>query len=224
MFKRCLILACVLVIGHFVVDYVEDGYSFGSVVPPANDFSEIPPILGPWRGVDGESDPRLLEFLQARSGIDRTYDDVAAGRQVGVHAVWTDDYIKIHFPEQCYRETGWALTASKSISVTREDGETFPAKLLSFSQEGKTKFVLYWFQLGDDYFFDRWKHRALRRQVCWGKKEWPPLMKFMLESSTPDEASSRAGLEDIAGRLHMAINSPSQSDLDVKTAPVTDQE
>lgn len=226
MFIRCLLLATILSIGHLLVGHVEDGYSFGSVVPPANDFDDIPLQFDSWNGIDrpeDQRDPRLREFLQEREGIDRTYSNTDTGHDVTVHAIWTDDYIKIHFPEQCYRETGWALIATSNSSIEKPNGETFPAKLLKFHREGSTKYVLYWFQLGDNYFFDRWRHRALRREVCWGEKEWPPLMKFMLETDAPEESTSRAALEQIASHLHTAINAPAEANKNAN-ASVTSEE
>ena len=173
---RPLTITMALVIGQLAVLYVQRGYTIGSVVAPDRDIRQIPMRMGPWLGEELTENARLQEFLQARSGIDRLYRN-ATGDTVLAHVVWTDDYVRIHYPEQCYRESGWEETASERIEITLSNQTTFPAQLLTFKRDGETKRVLYWFQMGDEFFFDRVRHRVLRRQVCWGKKEWPPLVK-----------------------------------------------
>ena len=171
-----------LVVGNFAVAYIRQGYEMGKVVPPAKGLQEMSLRLDDWKGSDLPADPRLREILRAQDGVDRVYTDSSTGQRVLVHAVWTDDYLKLHFPQQCYRESGWELVNTKDVEIASETGRKFPAKLLSFTQENKRIQVLYWFQLGEHVFLDRVQHRLLRRKVCWGQKEWPPLMKFMLET------------------------------------------
>lgn len=203
MITKTVLGILLLISGHFVGSSIRDGYSFGQVVPPKKDLADVSQILGQWSGRDLPADDRLRDTLCARAGIDRTYRD-DEGNEVLVHAVWTDDYLRIHFPEQCYRESGWDLLDSSPLEVQSPSGKTFPAKTLRFARDGREIQVLYWFELGEHYFLDRWQHRSVRRGVCWGRKDWPPLMKYMLESPSPSIKSGQEHLRDVAGRLHDA--------------------
>ncbi|QDV65116.1 hypothetical protein Mal65_42860 [Crateriforma conspicua] len=190
MVSRAVIVCLVLVCGHFVVEYVKDGYSFGKVVPPTTDLKDSPLTFAGWQGEDLPEDPRLREILCAKSGIDRLYRK-RDGSRVLIHGVWTDDYLKLHFPQQCYRESGWEQVDSIDVKLNPKDFDNFTGRIITFAQGDRKIQVLYWFQLGPYTFLDRFQHRMLRRQVCWGQKEWPPLMKFMLE--TPYDPVRRSG-------------------------------
>ena len=204
MIYKAIFVCALLLAGNLAVAHIRNGYEMGSVVPPERDLSDAPLQLAEWQGTDLPPDPRIREILCARSGIDRVYQD-STGTEVLVHAVWTDDYLRLHFPQQCYRQSGWDLTGSKDVDVPTADGETFPARLLSFKRDGRRIQVLYWFQLGDNVFLDRLEHRLLRRTVCWGQREWPPLMKFMLE--TPDKGLERGqdALVSLSTKLQEAV-------------------
>lgn len=188
MIYKSIAVVVLLILGNVAVAHIRDGYEMGSVVPPSTSLADTALQIGSWSGADLPADPRLREILRAKAGIDRVYRD-DEGQQVLVHAVWTDDYLRIHFPQQCYREAGWELTETEDCEIERSDGSLFDAKILSFSRDGRRIKVLYWFQLGEHVFLDRIQHRLLRRKVCWGQKEWPPLMKFMIE--TPDTGLGR---------------------------------
>lgn len=216
-FKAILGLV-ILLAGHFAVDAIRAGYSFGKVIAPDRDISSTSMSLDGWSGRDLPTDERLRLVLCAKAGIDRSYLD-SAGNQVLVHAVWTDDYLRIHFPEQCYRESGWELTSSKVVDIRTPSGKTLPTKILQFNRGGQAIQVLFWFELGDEFFLDRWQHRAVRRSVCWGKKNWPPLMKFMLETTDTAPQACEARLVDLAGKLHDECHSTSGLDSPVDEAP-----
>lgn len=204
MFYKSITVAALLLVGDVAVSYIRDGYEKGSVVPPKHELSDVSLQLGDWRGKELPSDSRLREILCAQAGIDRVYQN-GEGQEVLVHAVWTDDYLRLHFPQQCYRESGWELTGSKDIEIGGETRDRFTAKILSFVQDGRKIQVLYWFQLGEHVFLDRVQHRLLRRKVCWGQKEWPPLMKFMLETSDLGLGRGDEALLQVASELNRQI-------------------
>lgn len=215
---RPLFIAALLAVAQVAVLYIERGYTLGSVVPPARDVSELPPKMGPWSGETQEVNEQLKDFLQSRSGIDRVYRK-PTGDAVITHLLWTDDYIRVHFPEHCYRQAGWEKVDSVDLEINPaeelpssvvsanggpgESSDTFPARLLTFRQEEQEIQVLYWFQMGSEPFFDRIQHRSLRRQVCWGNREWPPLIKVMLQSSG---RRSEDHLTEMAARIHHWLN------------------
>ncbi|MEM9367661.1 MAG: hypothetical protein AAGD07_16850, partial [Planctomycetota bacterium] len=49
-------------------------------------------------------------------------------------------------------------------------------------------------------------HRVLRRKVCWGQREWPPLMKFMLETANTGLGRSEEALIEMASLLDQEIS------------------
>ncbi|MCD0459867.1 exosortase C-terminal domain/associated protein EpsI [Roseiconus lacunae] len=208
--SKSVFVLVLLVASNFAVAYIREGYEMGSVVPPKKDLAEMPLTLGSWSGTNLPADPRLREILCAKSGVDRVYRNEEA-TDVLVHAVWTDDYLRLHFPQQCYRESGWELIDTNDIQIERSPEKSFPAKILTFKQDGRQIQVLYWFQLGEHVFLDRVQHRLLRRKVCWGKTEWPPLMKFMLETEDTGLERSESSLIEVASLLDQQIQN-SESD------------
>ena len=62
--------------------------------------------------------------------------------------------------------------------------------------------VLYWLQLGDQFFFDRGAHHVLRQRLCWGVKKWPPLTKLMLQTSATNPEAAQARLIDLARAVY----------------------
>ncbi|MEM9589229.1 MAG: exosortase C-terminal domain/associated protein EpsI [Planctomycetota bacterium] len=201
---RCLAIVSLLIVGSLAVTYIRAGYEKGSVVPPTSDLTAVSLTLGDWHGTDLPADPRIRDVLCARDGIDRVYRN-AKNRDVKVHAVWTDDYIRLHFPQQCYRQSGWELLDWKDVDVQTDGGDSFPARICEFSQDGQQIQVLYWFALGDRVFLDRVGHRLLRREVCWGQTEWPAMMKFMLETNVAGLGRSEDDLVEVAATLHQEL-------------------
>jgi EpsI family protein len=210
MIYKTFVIVALIFAGDFVVGHIRDGYSMGSVIPPEKELREASLQLGGWQGRDLPADARIREILRARSGIDRVYQN-EDGEQVLVHAVWTDDYLKLHFPQQCYRLSGWAEESIEEVALKPTASVTVPAKLLTFEQDGRMIRVLYWFQFGEHVFLDRVQHRLLRRKVCWGQTEWPPLMKFMLETSDDGSGTADQRLIDVAERLYREIHGPGAS-------------
>ncbi|TWU41306.1 hypothetical protein Q31b_27450 [Novipirellula aureliae] len=204
MTKRAILTIALLILGNVAIGHIRSGYSKGQVVPPEKELGQTSLQLGNWVGKELPADDRIRDVLRAQDGIDRVYLN-ESGENVLVHAVWTDDYIRLHFPQQCYREAGWELRDSEDVLIQCASGAEFNAKVLRFSQAGRNIQVLYWFQLGENIFLDRVQHRLLRRKVCWGQTHWPPLMKFMLETSDTGLGRSEAFLSDLAGRLHDVI-------------------
>ena len=97
---------------------------------------------------------------------------------------------------------GWEDRGSRDVIVTSTTGERFDAKIVGFSRDGQDVRVLYWFQLGDRVFLDRIQHRLARREKLWGEKEWPPLMKFMLETSDDGTGTADESLIDMARQIY----------------------
>lgn len=204
------VVVAVLLLGATQVGYlwIEQGYTMGEIVPLKRDLTELPYRIGPWTGEDTTVDPELTGFLQARVEIDRAYRKANTnGRDdVILHSVWTEDYVRIHFPEQCYTQNGWNPVGKTEEVSFDVDGHTFSANLVTFEREGKRIQVLYWFQLGDRIFLSRTDHRRAIQQLCWGQKQWPPLAKVMLQTPVVSEEDSRNRLQTMATLMYRWIN------------------
>src|SRR5574340_231612 len=192
---RIAVTAALLLAIHAGASWISHGYTLTDIEPPKGDLKQLPIDLGPWHGENVEADPRITGFLQALAEVDRKYRD-PAGNEVFVHAVWTDDYVRLHFPEQCYVESGWTQRATQQLTIPVADGRSIEARIVSFDRDEQPLQVLYWFQMGDRFIQDRWQHRAARQELCWGQKTWPPLVKVMLQTSAPDPQQGQARLEE----------------------------
>jgi EpsI family protein len=202
---RFLLTACFLAAFQGAVLWIQHGYMMGAIEPPKCSPRDLPVQLGEWKGEDTTTDPRLTGALQALASVDRIYRD-RAGNAVYMHFVWTDDYIRIHLPQQCYREAGWKQTDESGISIPVRGDLTIPARLLTFERDEERIRLLYWFQLGDRFFFDRRGQRLARQQLCWGRTTWPPLVKVMLQTSDADPAQAEARLRDVARLLFLCAS------------------
>lgn len=186
-----------LLAGWGVSAWIRAGYSMEEIIPPPRNLHALPQQTDGWSSEDIQPDPRITGFLEAIASVDRRYRR-ATGEQVLLHAVWTSDYVKVHFPEQCYRENGWSQTDSREIAIPLGEDASFPARLLTFERDRQRVHVLYWFQLGDRVFLGRAEHRLLRRELCWGRKQWPPLVKVMLHTSIANPETARKQLTEFA--------------------------
>jgi EpsI family protein len=202
---RYAVIIGTLLVGWGLSEWIRSGYTRDSIVPPARTPATLPISFLGYTGKDIDPDPKLLGFLQAESQIDRTYRR-PTGEEVTLHAIWTSDYIKLHFPEQCYRESGWTETNRQKVSLPIPGHEPVPANLLTFEQGGQRIQVLYWLQLGDRIILSRTEHRLALRSECWGKKEWPPLVKVMLTSPAANPVTAQERLEKMATGVYTWIS------------------
>jgi EpsI family protein len=200
-----------LVIGWGVARWISAGYEREGITPPPGDLEAFPMTIAGWQGEDAKTDDRITGFLQTIQKIDRNYHKPSE-EPVLVHAVWTEDYVKIHFPDQCYTENGFEKVDRTTIHVKMPNGVEVPMARLRLRNQNQEFYVLYWFQIGDKVFLSRADQKILRQTECWGKKQWPPLVKGMLQTriDTPEAADAR--LREMAAIVYCWINEPEKGD------------
>lgn len=203
--RKVIVVVAILVVIQFTVYWIRAGYTMEEIVPPKRDLTQFPLHVGPWVGENVEPDETINIRIGALACIDRKYTN-PTGRQVFLHSVWTEDYVRIHYPQVCYAGAGWSQAASKTVTVEVSNAEPIKAQLVTFQRDNAQVYVLYWFQMGDRLFLDRVQHSALRRELCWFQKRWPPLVKVMLQTSATNPYEAEALLREFASNTYAWIN------------------
>ena len=198
---RILSVVVFLVAVQAVVSWIQRGYTMEEIASPLRSPSDLPHQIGPWKGEDVKADEKLIGRLEAEAEVDRLYRN-ADGSAISLHYLWSKDYVRVHFPQQCYHEAGWEKVSEKTVSIPIAKDQEIPARIITFDREGEKIQVLYWLQLGDQFFFDRGAHHVLRQRLCWGVKKWPPLTKLMLQTSATNPEAAQARLIDLARAVY----------------------
>jgi len=154
-----------------------------AVVLPSWSFNELPRQLGDWYGEDTKLDPKITATLGAEVVVDRIYRD-DLGRVISLHtAFFTERIIDgiYHTPVACYHANGWELVENVPERLKVSDTLTIPVRLLTWKREGERIVVVYWYQLGEHFLFNRWDLGMKVRWSLFGRSHWPPLIKVMLQ-------------------------------------------
>jgi hypothetical protein len=160
---------------------------------------QLPLALGRSTGKDVPVESNVLDAVGAEQQVDRLYTGMD-GTTVSVHCAsfrpteeWTP-----HPPAVCYRTTGWSLLESSTRSLP--DRPQARIGLMTCEQSGGRVTVAYWYQMGDRTYDDRSSARSVRRSQ-WGRKEWPPLIKTLLQTDdVGNDAETR--LVELASQIY----------------------
>jgi EpsI family protein len=155
----------------------------------------MPYDLAGWVGADADLEQRVFEFLGAEQAINRSYTS-PTGQSVAVHlAAWVGpEEWAPHPPEGCYTAAGWGVAGGEKTVVPNS---TVQAQVFRAQRQGEELQVLYWYRLGNVYFKNRDEARLARREL-WGKKEWPPLIKVLIQSQETGVGDPQPGMDEIA--------------------------
>jgi EpsI family protein len=181
--KRLYLVAIMVVAAYGIGRLVQAEVEPPEAVMPNWTFREMPYQIDNWHGEDTKIDPDIAVATGADVIVDRAYRD-EQGHSVSLHtAVFKDPADGVHHaPENCYRGAGWTKESAERKEVQVLGGEKIPVVVTTWSKEGESVMVLYWYQLGDHVLFDRWQlgelRWSLRRQT-----KWPALIKVMLQIS-----------------------------------------
>jgi hypothetical protein len=167
--------------------------------PLRHALGELPLTLGRSTGKDGPVDSNVLDAVGAEQQVDRVYTSIDGG-MVSVHcaafrptAEWTP-----HPPAVCYRTNGWNVLPTSTRSLPGRPHAQIG--LQTCERSGERVIVVYWYQMGDRTYYDRNSARGVRRSQ-WGRKEWPPLVKTLLQTEdVGGDAESR--LVELASRIY----------------------
>lgn len=159
--------------------------------------------LANWDGEDTPLDADLARFIGAQSQISRQYRN-EAGDEIALYvAAWSDESvvedISPHPPTICYPAAGWTIVSSKDVVVTTSHGE-LPIQLLEMTRADRRIVTAHWFQLGEARYGNRQAGRLMLSRY-WGEKEWPPLVKVLLQTEAQNIADAESRLIQMAELL-----------------------
>jgi uncharacterized protein YjeT (DUF2065 family) len=151
-----------------------------------------------WIGTEAHLDPRIFEAVGADEQINLTFTNTA-GKVVASHcATWLSTFPGMpHSPEECYTGCGWELLDLRMESLPNRPKTQIA--LASYQRLGRRIVIAYWYQMDERTFVDRNSERTVRRGY-WGRKEWPPLTKTLLQTDSDDDAKAR--ILDLAAVLY----------------------
>jgi hypothetical protein len=149
--------------------------------PLRHALGELPLTLGRSTGKDVPVESIVLDAVGAEQQVDRLYTSINGGT-VSVHCAAfrpTGDWTP-HDPPVCYRTNGWNVLSSSTRSLP--DRPHVQIALQTCERPGERVTVAYWYQMEDRTYDDRDGARGVRRSQ-WGQKDWPPLIKSLLQTN-----------------------------------------
>ncbi len=188
-------------------------------VPPIRQLSldvrKLPEKLGDWLGTETTKlDPETFVKTGANLTIERIYHD-AEDHEIKMYLATFDDPDEgvYHSPLNCYRSHGWRLISESKVDVPIPDRPPQQISLSTWELKGETVLVAFWYRLGDHTLFERWDMGRVRLAMS-GMKEWPPLVKVLLETPTSDKDSypSRARIEELTKRIQQWLDQSNAED------------
>lgn len=194
---RLFVTAIFVVLIYFANRLVESGLKLPDVALPDRDFSTMPMNFGSWHGEETELDPKIFRAIGAAVAVNRLYRD-GEGHAVSSHvAVFANpDEAIYHSPINCYRANGWRLIEDTREPLPVADGSDIQVRFTVWERARQRAVVVYWFQLGEHVFFNRfemgWVRWAMRNQ-----QTWPATIKVMLQ--VPAGANLNETKELVAG-------------------------
>ncbi|PQO45425.1 exosortase C-terminal domain/associated protein EpsI [Blastopirellula marina] len=201
--QRLLICALVLVCCG-VIFWMESLFEV-TVHQPSVDIKNLSMELSEWRGETVPMDEEIVRFAGAGSSISRIYNRAGEVPVAVYGAVWDNrsiiDDIAPHPPTVCYPNAGWTLERQKVVQI---DG-SIDMCLSEFSRAGDKLVTAHWYQLGDLRYSDALSTRASLISL-WGKKEWSPVVKILLQTQAPSIEDAQARLVDIANEVNPFVS------------------
>ena len=203
--KLKAILICVLVLASCgAMSWVESLFEVTIRQPNVNIHS-LPMEISDWQGEEVALDEEVVRFAGAGASISRLYTQ-AGNVPVAVYAaVWDHpsvvDDICPHPPMICYPNAGWTLERQEIVPLN----DSLDVCLSEFSRAGDKLVTAHWYQLGDLHYTDSLSARAAMRHL-WGKKEWSPVVKILLQTQSASIEDAQSRLVEIANEVNPFIN------------------
>lgn len=199
MLIRLLIVAPLLMVVHFCMQWGPNNFGDASVESPTFSVEELPMQLGEWTGEDVDLDPMLFAAIDPRSALNRIYQ-TKLGEQASVHvALWDTGMLTTpHIPTLCYELSGWTMEGSPTKVDLPDSSEE--AMLIVYNRANTRVAILYWYQIGEAMFFDHDGARSATRGV-WNSPTRPPLVKVLLQVPANDLEEAERALVKLAQEI-----------------------
>jgi EpsI family protein len=222
---RVFIVVSVVVLLAFSARWLPTMLQPNEIKIPEWELTAMPMQFDRWRGTETEElDAEVTKRLEAKSWIDRKYSD-DENRSVFLHVALfdrLDDGVR-HSPINCYRGNGWRETKREDTLLYIPDQPGIPARLTTWTRDGNSVLVMYWFQLGDRVIFDR-PDLFLARLHMWRKNVWPAMVKVLLQTDATDGDAAKERIQTIARKVYEwinLVNQPASSAGGADTAPAS---
>jgi hypothetical protein len=206
-----LVVAAVVVAGTYVTTVVVQGrMQPPDVKLPDWDFRSLPMQLGPWHGVAAaDLDPNIYAKIGAAKDsegkdmvVERYYRD-ETGHEINVHTAIFDkpDEGIRHSPINCYRSNGHQKISESMLDLQIGEDKTVEVNYSVWEKDGQRYSVLFWYQLGDDFLFDRIQMGGLHWKLG-GRSTWPAMIKVLMSTTVGDDVESdKYRLRSLAERV-----------------------
>jgi hypothetical protein len=194
------IWAAIAVVALLQAGVVALRWSFVSttVRPLRHELAELPRVLGKWTGKDVSLDRRIVQAVGADQLVDRLYENADGTKFTVSSAVWSSPSEWVpHRPPLCYAANGWKPARSQIVALPNRPNAKIAID--TYEQSGERIVVGYWYQLEDFTYIDRVGARGARTAL-WGKRQWSPLIKTLIQTGESDTAESK--LVEIASHIY----------------------
>ena len=178
------------------------GFTAVDVILPQKGLNSLPLEIGEWKGEDSELDAKVFPVLGTNHTVNRIYQG-PKGRSLSLHtALWPDiKSLMPHQPQLCYTNAGWNLSEEKTVEVTTLTAPSIKVRLFSIERENRKMKVLYWYQLGDNIFWNNNDAKTAHR-LLWGKQKVMAPMKVMIQIEDKNDDNAELLLREFAGHLY----------------------
>jgi len=176
-----------MALGWATTNWVRSGYTF-EIHPLAKSVDSLPIQIEEFEGKDVALDDEIQKILNADAVVNRTYSR-SNGDSISVHvSAWfrpeSMTYVAPHIPRVCYTNGGWKILEERTVTINTAIGK-LPFVTMLVERNGETHVVAFWYQMGSEIFTSASEARRIHRQY-WGKKDWPPTVKAMLDTPAAD--------------------------------------
>jgi hypothetical protein len=150
----------------------------------------------------GQRDADAEDRSGAAVSIHRIYRNADERAAISAYvAIWTEYSDELpHPPSACYRGSGHTILGSGEIELKGSNGSRFEAQLMTGTMDQQPVYVLYWYRAGRVIAMENKELRDIRRTYR-GEKNWPPLVKVMLDIRGTDETTARRLLTDFGQQI-----------------------
>lgn len=203
--KLQTLLICGLVLGCCGAMVWMESLFEVTIRQPSVDINDLSMELSDWKGEPVSMDEEVVRFAGAGNSISRVYNHAGEAPVAVYAAVWDDrsvvDDIAPHLPTVCYPNAGWTLGPQKRVRID----DSFDICLSEFSRAGEKLITAHWYQLGDLHYTDSLSARASLSSL-WGKREWSPVVKILLQTPSASIEDAQSRLVDIAGEVNPFVS------------------
>jgi len=203
--SQLVLIAVVLLLFQGGAFFLLNRAKSSEVRPLHRELSEIPFEIGSWRGEEKEFDEEIERTVGARHAISRVYEH-ASGRLISLHiGEW--DSLKTptlpHPPGICYPASGAEIVSREPVTLSSSDGsDPIEAELMVFDFKNIRSMVLYWYAW-DDLVCTTRGEACLARLKMIGSRQWPPVVKVMLDTAivSNDETKAKESLIELGTQI-----------------------